>query len=59
MKIRVDMEAKPWNAPNYVVCEIGGKETSIPLAEAPKDLVRELVKAWMKDVYQKAGIEPD
>lgn len=59
MEINVRMKVRPWIAPNYVVCDIGGKETSIPLSEAGHDVVRQLVQSWMADVYTKAGMTPD
>jgi hypothetical protein len=59
MKIQVEMNVRPWSAPNFVVCEVGGKENSVPLSEVGRDVVHALVVEWMTDVYKKAGIEPD
>jgi hypothetical protein len=59
MEVRVTMKVKPWISPNYVFCEIGDKENSIPLSSAPHDAVQQLVVTWMKDVYGKAGMTPN
>ena len=53
----IRMKVKPFTVPNFVVIE--GVEKTIPLSQAPHDVVRGLVQEFMGEVYRKAGMTPD
>ncbi len=53
----IRMRVKPFTIPKFVVIE--GVDKTIPLSEAPKEVVRELVKEFMSEVYREVGLMPD
>ncbi len=50
--IKVDL--KEWKVPNFAIVE-GNDKTSIPVGGLPQEALDELARAWLDELYAKAG----
>ena len=67
MMPEIKMELNKWQTPNFATIKAatgrrqdGMKEMpSIPVADLPEDAFHDLVKAWLVELYEKAGRSPN
>ena len=61
MKANIEFELKPFTVPNFVVYDdfLGNQKDSVPLQKIPANVLLELCKRFVQDVYKKADKESD